>query len=630
MGVIRSRLQCLFALALLLASMDVDAQRRSVRIDQGTWLAEQAFTSCPDISAQQAFVIRDGVRFVGPQTASNQPLRDFAGCQLPSPPYNGETFESVDVPDDAVIGLMGRNLDGAATAIRYNFPFAGGDMLSDGSYQWMFFDFAGGLRLVGLYGLLQGGTPQPLGSDVFIAEDGGTLWRGDVDGHQGEYFCFAGGAYIGRWNGTANDPGSACLARVLGRPRLAQIVSRDRFARPVAGGHERPALSGDARLVAFESSSSAIRNEDFNNHNDVFLFDRGIGQVQLLSRNGNGEAANDESGEPDVAPDGSHVVFASSATNLPGIGALGRRAIVLRDLSTGALEALNGGALFAGLACNDPSLGDSAHTVAFSCTQTGGVGSYQHYLGVVVRSPLPGRTFRYTLGSYPIGGPFFDAPPPTEADVSRDGTRIAFVSDKDLTTQGTAFDRSNVFRLDVASEIPVLASLASDGALGDGDSDQPSISSDGCRIAFRSAAGNLVAGDLNGATDIFVRDLCLGTTQRASLRDDGSATDADSARPSISADGRFVAFETGDSQLKVQAGMSGTVLAVRDLQQGRTRALSIALGDGESYTQFALQPALSGDGRQIALLSASDNIADHLLVMRGPIQDPPVFGDGFE
>ena len=94
-----------------------------------------------------------------------------------------------------------------------------------------------------------------------------------------------------------------------------------------------------------------------------------------------------------------------------------------------------------------------------------------------------------------------------------------------------------------------LISLSSSEVQADYGGTYPAISSDGRYVAFRSGATNLVSGDTNGYSDIFVRDRQDGTTVRVSVTSGGVQGDWHSENPSISADGRFVAFELDSTNL---------------------------------------------------------------------------------
>ena len=106
-------------------------------------------------------------------------------------------------------------------------------------------------------------------------------------------------------------------------------------------------------------------------------------------------------------------------------------------------------------------------------------------------------------------------------------------------------------------------SVSSAGAEGNNSSYDPSISADGRFVAFHSDASNLVAGDGNGTSDVFVRDRATGKTRRVSVSSAGAEGNGASYNPSISADGRFVAFESSASNLVAGDGNGTSDIFVR-------------------------------------------------------------------
>jgi Tol biopolymer transport system component len=152
---------------------------------------------------------------------------------------------------------------------------------------------------------------------------------------------------------------------------------------------------------------------------------------------------------------------------------------------------------------------------------------------------------------------------------SSDSRHLAFQSGEDHPSIGDVNGRLDVFVKDLRTGALVLVSTDSDGNPGDGDSTEPSISADGRRVAFRSAARNLVAGDTNDATDIFVKDLATGATTRVSTNEAGEQADAPSGRPSISADGRYVTFLSSARNLVAEDAARGHGAFLKDLATGR-------------------------------------------------------------
>ena len=132
-------------------------------------------------------------------------------------------------------------------------------------------------------------------------------------------------------------------------------------------------------------------------------------------------------------------------------------------------------------------------------------------------------------------------------------------------------------------------------------------------MAFVSLASNLVPGDNNGVADIFVSDRKSGVVQRLSLRSDGEQGNGWSYQPAISADGRLVAFTSLSSNLgepglsAKPAGIRQANVFLHNLDSGKTELVSRA-GDGQPGNGWSDWPSLSADGRYIAFVSLADNL----------------------
>lgn len=155
-----------------------------------------------------------------------------------------------------------------------------------------------------------------------------------------------------------------------------------------------------------------------------------------------------------------------------------------------------------------------------------------------------------------------------------------------------------------------LVSQATSGAPGDGSSSEPSVSADGARVAFASSATNL-AGGLQGVDDVFVRDLSAGTTTLVSRAGpSGPAADADSGAPAISADGRWVAFASFATNLGAGDSDPTSDIWLRDLQSGAVTLVSRADGlSGPTADLSAFAPSISADGRYVAFHSNATNLS---------------------
>ena len=165
---------------------------------------------------------------------------------------------------------------------------------------------------------------------------------------------------------------------------------------------------------------------------------------------------------------------------------------------------------------------------------------------------------------------------------------------------------SSIVPAHAASPKTTLVSLSSQEVGGNANSGNPALSSDGRYVAFVSSASNLVGGDTNGSTDVFVRDRELGRTERVSVSSaevEGFA----SYQPSISADGRYVAFSSGAPNLVKNDTNSTDDVFIRDRKLGKTYRVSLGLG-GEEANAGSADPAISQNGRYVAFLSEASNL----------------------
>jgi hypothetical protein len=150
-------------------------------------------------------------------------------------------------------------------------------------------------------------------------------------------------------------------------------------------------------------------------------------------------------------------------------------------------------------------------------------------------------------------------------------------------------------------------SVATDGTQGYDDSSSPSISADGRYVAFDSEATNLVSGDTNGTGDIFVYDTVANTTRRVSVASDGTQGNSNSSSSSISADGRYVTFYSNASNLVSGDINNAPDIFVYDTVTNTTRRVSVDSNgtQGNAYSYF---PSISADGSYVAFYSNANNL----------------------
>ena len=191
--------------------------------------------------------------------------------------------------------------------------------------------------------------------------------------------------------------------------------------------------------------------------------------------------------------------------------------------------------------------------------------------------------------------------------LSGDGRYLAFGSDSALVPGDTNFDM-DVFVRDLVLDVTVRASVTSGGLQVQGMSGWPTISDDGRCVAFLSESTDLVPFDTNGRWDVFVRDLQAGTTERVSV--DSSEIEADEnssvSPPAISADGRFVTFLSGATTYVF--GVNGG-LFLRDRVAGTTECVSLDSNGVSLVPDYRF--GMSADGGAIAF---HDPITDQTYV----------------
>jgi len=191
--------------------------------------------------------------------------------------------------------------------------------------------------------------------------------------------------------------------------------------------------------------------------------------------------------------------------------------------------------------------------------------------------------------------------------ISGDGRYIAFESRASNLVAGDTNGKQDIFVHDRQTGQTTRVSVASDGAQGNGDSGQAVISADGRFVGFYSLASNLVPGDTNGVEDVFVHDRLTGQTTRVSVASDGTQGNGPSWGPSISADGRFVAFESRASNLVPGDTNDTTDVFVHDRLTGQTMRVSVA-SDGREGNSYSWLARISADGRFVVFTSDASNL----------------------
>jgi Tol biopolymer transport system component len=172
-------------------------------------------------------------------------------------------------------------------------------------------------------------------------------------------------------------------------------------------------------------------------------------------------------------------------------------------------------------------------------------------------------------------------------------------------TNGT----SDVFVRDLETGVTQRVSVNSEGVEGKGVSGSPTLSTSGRYVAFTSNANNLVARDTNRNYDVFVHDLITKKTRRVSLSSAGAEGNSQSSAPKISANGRYVVFESSASNLVAEDKNGVLDVFVRDLATGVTKIISVDSVDVKGNSESRM-PSISGSGRYVAFSSTASNLVE--------------------
>lgn len=312
--------------------------------------------------------------------------------------------------------------------------------------------------------------------------------------------------------------------RVTGQTSL---VSRTSDGAQATGASTEPSISGDGRRVAFVSSAANLGAPDTNAAPDVFVHDRQTGTTTLVSAAdagppGGGGSGNGASSAPSISVEGRHVAFHSDATDL--LGANGdtnaRTDVFVRDL-------------------------DTATTTRVSIATDGSQGDDQAQ----------------------------------QVSISADGRVVAFQSKATNLVGGDTNKFEDIFVHDRTTAATTRVSLALGGAEANNFSFWPVVSGDGTHVAFASAATNLVVGDTSSRQDIFRRHLAVGTTTRVNVTHTGSeANDGLHSPFSVDHDGRHVAFGSSATDLVPGDTNGRTDIFVRKVPDDHTPPV-VSIGD---------------------------------------------------
>ena len=326
-----------------------------------------------------------------------------------------------------------------------------------------------------------------------------------------------------------------------------------------------------------------------------------------LAQTGN---PNGPSGEPSLSADARVVAFSSVATNLASDGNGELRDVFLYDQASGAVQLISVGP--GGLAANarsgQPVLSGDGRRVAFASRASNLVFDDGNAAADVFAFDPEGGLVRASAAT---GGAEADGAS-AEPDLSADGSVLVFTSRATNLVPGDDNGRSDVFVRDLRTGATAIVSAGRRGAAADGDSSAPAISADGRFVSFSSDAANLVAGDGNARPDVFLRDLYTGRTELVSVASDGGGQDVALAGgraqvSDVSRNGRFVVFESDATTLVRRDRNRRTDIFLRDRATRMTRRISLTTTNEEG-SGASLLPSITPDGGFVAFSSTADDL----------------------
>jgi hypothetical protein len=349
----------------------------------------------------------------------------------------------------------------------------------------------------------------------------------------------------------------------------------------------------NAGRVVFSSDDPGLAPGDLNGDTDVLAGEGGSEPVERLTQTASGlsESYSGQSARPAPSYDGSIVAFLSSATNLVSGDTNARIDVFVRNRTAGITERLPIPAGYEALDVDWVTISHDGRFIAYNrgnlTLGTGGAFLYDRFTGTTT-----------PVSVAESGGPLRPASQPR---ISASGRYVAFLTSASLDAADTN-GFVDVYLFDRLTATNRLVSVATSGAANFA-STSPAVSADGRMVVFASGANNLVAGDANSRTDIFVRDMVAGTTVRLSTNVDSQPATTEARDPFISADGKYVSFLLSSTILTNEATAASDVFVTRADGSSAPRGPLNGPAEGTGTSQGSYDPTLSMFGRYLTFRS---------------------------
>jgi Tol biopolymer transport system component len=371
-----------------------------------------------------------------------------------------------------------------------------------------------------------------------------------------------------------------------------------------------PRISGDGKFVVFVSAAETLVPTATGGFKNVFRRNLASGVTELVSIGVGGAAGDGDSLNPSLSQDGRWVAFDSEATNLTGV-APGARQVYLRDMNATVdplitmVSEVSPGVPGDQLSA-EPSISADGRYVAFTSLAENFGDTHTNGATNIYRRDMAGTEILLVSASTGGGDPTPTGDGSKSPSISADGSTVAYVSDCSDLVDFDINDLNDVF-VTIVGGSTVLASPGATLGGGAGESLAPAISGDGLFVVYESAADDLGPSDLNLMTDIFIFDVNLGSVAMVSVNADGfqGATGTEQSRlPSVSGDGRFVAFESTNSNLVVGDTNQAVDIFIKDMTTGSVTRVSVDTSGQQAPLNInSVGCSLSLNGRAVAFLT---------------------------
>jgi hypothetical protein len=386
-------------------------------------------------------------------------------------------------------------------------------------------------------------------------------------------------------------------------PGVNELVSVSSSGTQANQASHRADISSDGRYTAFESSASNLVSGDTNGARDVFLRDRTTGTTIRISVSSSTTEGNSDSTSPAISYSGKYVVFSSSASNLVSGDTNGTQDVFLYDIqnATTVLVSKTSVGTIGNNHSTNPDVSSDGRFVTFisyASNLVSGINPSGVGQQVFLKDMATGAVKALSVSSSGIMANYGNVEP----HISCDGGTALFTTLASNLVNGDTNNKTDIFLVELGWSGDVISNITI-GA--DEDSAHPDLSCDGNRVVYNSAATNLVGGDTNNQSDIFQYDRAAKSTIRISLTGADGQTSAPSEYPTQSGDGRFIVFESTANNMDSYTGQaSAPNVYVRDVKNGTTQTVS---RNATYRVGNSRQAVVSGDGSYITFLSAEQS-----------------------